>query len=333
MPKVPEERRGDQQIKFVPVKADATYQEINVEIEKRETLKEGMEHAIATNFSEKPWPSHLWPDESELEPPPPPQRDFSNQQVTVFMLDCEGLSFQIIDRKLRFACAVVRLPDWSAYTLYTGERWQTGEGGADVILLKNFRKRDPDRGELLGAEWLDAYYHGTLDLGSPGRCLATLVKRRRIAPTRLIEDAGYLGPLWQVVSKKTITCALVCDLWINAGPELPPLRLRLPNCKPGTVVDSRFFLSESDWNIEECDISPDGGKKGTFVTAGVYEPLSMLYDGTRTNCAANGNEDYMLALTLRKANWTEYSPECKARRLKSSWYDDISGRFFVQKQE
>jgi hypothetical protein len=193
-------------------------------------------------------------------------------------LSTEGLSHDAVSDKIDNVCKL-------------------GSGrGADVVFLKNFDDKD-----MLHAPYLEAYYLGRIELDDPpGLHLVTLVEKKRIAPTRASEEAGFLGPLWKVVSSEQNAYALVCDILINVGPGLPPARLRLPNCKPGTEIGPELLPSESDWTIEECEFDQEGGKTGTVVKNGLFQPPSVLYNGDRNNIATFGDNHYMLAFTLRR---------------------------------
>lgn len=201
------------------------------------------------------------------------ERDHGKGKLVLFMLDCEGLSDEALEQELQFASMT---PGIYAY-----------QNLAHVIFLKNVRiEALTANGSLFGC------HVGKIQLDTPGLWLVTLVKKKEYAPA---QSSGAIGPLWKVISNQDNAYALVCDLFIHVGPGRPPARLRLPNCKPGTEIATRFLPSESVWAIGGNEIEADNNES---LTPGV------LVDGTRTNSMANGKH-YMVSFTLKETTLSE----------------------------
>jgi ppGpp synthetase/RelA/SpoT-type nucleotidyltranferase len=151
-------------------------------------------------------------------------KKYPQKGVTLLILDCTGLTDNEVYQRLQWP-------------------YNDFPGRPDVVFL---RHPSPQVTSSSPTNYLlaSSYYKGQLS------SLATLVKRTGFAPRLISSKAGALGPLWKVESQQGNTVALVCDLLIHLEPELPPVRLRLPNCEPGTQIDSKFLPSSTSWIIK-----------------------------------------------------------------------------------
>ncbi|KAF2830361.1 hypothetical protein CC86DRAFT_402405 [Ophiobolus disseminans] len=129
-----------------------------------------------------------------------------------------------------------------------------GHVNADVIFLKTVSKS-----RLISVLLLRNYYMGELEIGDSGLYLITLVRKAKFAPASDSESLGALGPLWKIVSQEENVYTLVCDLLVENGPDRPPARLRLPNCRLDTKLDAKFLPAEAFWSIKrfEGDVEVD----------------------------------------------------------------------------
>jgi hypothetical protein len=154
----------------------------------------------------------------------------------------------------------------------------------DIILLQNFAPSDMEY--LMNILHFKRWYLGKVEADvESGLSLITIINGLSTG-NLLNDDPVTLGPLWKAASGDQ-TFALVCDLWIHLINHMP-IRLRLPNFRPGATTDAKLLPSDDDWEISGGHLGYSWNKT---YKVGMFESNYMLIiERLSPDAAFNGGQ-------------------------------------------